>query len=53
VGRPKTAAPSLQGWGSLQKGRAVFRREDRLAPTHWSDGGGASGRGGASLGAGG
>jgi hypothetical protein len=25
----KTTTPSLQGWGSLQKGRAVFRREDR------------------------
>ena len=25
----ETTTPSLQGWGSLQKGRAVFRREDR------------------------
>src|SRR5712691_6919905 len=27
---PKTAAPFPQRWGQLRKGRAVFRREDRV-----------------------
>jgi hypothetical protein len=27
---PETAAPSPQRWGLLRKGRAVFRREDRV-----------------------
>ena len=30
---PETTTPSLQKWGLLQKGRAVFRREDRLRTT--------------------
>src|SRR6267154_4056563 len=27
---PETATPSPQRWGQLRKGRAVFRREDRV-----------------------
>jgi hypothetical protein len=38
----ETTTPSLQKWGLLQKGRAVFRREDR-SRENYSLGGGPFG----------